>query len=201
MQLPTPLIVCTPVHNNLHPNTHAIVNDRYEQSAYVTELIDTTLLFRPICPLFLIFVFFFLNDTAPPEIYPLPLPDALPISSHKKRNQIPPGPPRRPEDLCRARPPRNGIHRDHSGDGRKHDSQWEPSRAVHGRRRARGVGRPLVAVLWSGRPRCDERRTRGGPEPRRDRGPSPGTNHHRTGLAPWSRSPRRSRRRSETGVA
>src|SRR2546430_16555514 len=26
------------------------------------------------------FFFFFLNDTAPPEIYPLPLPDALPIS-------------------------------------------------------------------------------------------------------------------------
>src|SRR2546422_2743902 len=26
------------------------------------------------------FFFFFFNDTAPPEIYPLPLPDALPIS-------------------------------------------------------------------------------------------------------------------------
>src|SRR3989337_489570 len=26
------------------------------------------------------FFFFFLNDPAPPEIYPLPLPDALPIS-------------------------------------------------------------------------------------------------------------------------
>src|SRR2546430_15207587 len=26
------------------------------------------------------FIFFFLNDPAPPEIYPLPLPDALPIS-------------------------------------------------------------------------------------------------------------------------
>src|SRR5256885_14592158 len=29
---------------------------------------------------FLLFFFFFFNDTAPPEIYPLPLHDALPIS-------------------------------------------------------------------------------------------------------------------------
>src|SRR4028118_1391816 len=29
--------------------------------------------------LFFVPFFFFLNDTAPPEIYPLPLPDALPI--------------------------------------------------------------------------------------------------------------------------
>src|ERR1041384_4510025 len=28
-----------------------------------------------------VIVFFFFKDTAPPEIYPLPLPDALPISS------------------------------------------------------------------------------------------------------------------------
>src|SRR2546428_10860887 len=34
----------------------------------------------PICILF----FFFLNDTAPPEISPLPLHDALPISSEQK---------------------------------------------------------------------------------------------------------------------
>src|SRR2546430_17580072 len=27
------------------------------------------------------YAFFFLNDTAPPKIYPLPLPDALPISA------------------------------------------------------------------------------------------------------------------------
>src|SRR5260370_42195549 len=32
-------------------------------------------------PLHTTFFFFFLNDTAPPEIYPLPLHDALPISN------------------------------------------------------------------------------------------------------------------------
>src|SRR5260370_858536 len=36
------------------------------------------LLFFIASPL-LFFFFFFLNDTAPPEIYPLPLPDPLPI--------------------------------------------------------------------------------------------------------------------------
>src|SRR2546421_9868994 len=39
------------------------------------------------------FFFFFLNDTATTEIYPLPLPDALPISA----------PPRRPAGGCRPR--------------------------------------------------------------------------------------------------
>src|SRR5256885_17031088 len=36
-----------------------------------------TFLFLFFC---ILFFFFFLNDTAPPEIYPLPLPDPLPIS-------------------------------------------------------------------------------------------------------------------------
>src|SRR2546430_13691569 len=31
------------------------------------------------------YFFFFLNDTAPPEIYPLPLPDALPIPGARRR--------------------------------------------------------------------------------------------------------------------
>src|SRR2546425_13151562 len=34
--------------------------------------------------LFFYFSFFFFNDTAPPEIYPLPLPDALPIKNRRK---------------------------------------------------------------------------------------------------------------------
>src|SRR2546429_2451643 len=34
------------------------------------------------------FFFFFFNDPAPPEIYPLPLHDALPISSQKSRQLV-----------------------------------------------------------------------------------------------------------------
>src|SRR2546422_8687067 len=50
--------------------------------SYSSIVLLLTLLYFPSSPfshLFLSF-FFFLNDTAPPEIYPLPLPDALPIS-------------------------------------------------------------------------------------------------------------------------
>src|SRR2546421_10082397 len=36
--------------------------------------------YRPLCLLF-----FFFNDTAPPEISPLPLPDALPICSPRAK--------------------------------------------------------------------------------------------------------------------
>src|SRR4051795_12927099 len=38
-------------------------------------------------------LFFFFNDGAPPEFYPFPLPDALPISS--RRSSRPPSPGRR----------------------------------------------------------------------------------------------------------
>src|SRR2546430_5709904 len=48
-------------------------------------LIRTSLLLHPLLVphllLFLILFFFFFNDRAPPEFYPLPLHDALPISS------------------------------------------------------------------------------------------------------------------------
>src|SRR2546430_888350 len=37
------------------------------------------------CARFLCFFFFFLNNPAPPEISPLPLPAALPISPHRER--------------------------------------------------------------------------------------------------------------------
>src|SRR2546430_13616093 len=40
------------------------------------------------CQLFIgfkLFIFFFLNDPAPPEFYPFPLPDALPISIPARR--------------------------------------------------------------------------------------------------------------------
>src|SRR2546426_10541126 len=52
--------------------------------------------------------FFFLNDPAPPEIYPLPLPDALPISCHARRALARgAGSPRR--SPRRARPPPRGL--------------------------------------------------------------------------------------------
>src|SRR2546430_7189517 len=38
--------------------------------------------------MFLCFLFFFFNDTAPTEIYPLPLHDALPIFSAASRSSI-----------------------------------------------------------------------------------------------------------------
>src|ERR1035437_11135496 len=37
---------------------------------------------RGVLVLHAVLAFFFFNDTAPPEISPLPLPDALPICSH-----------------------------------------------------------------------------------------------------------------------
>src|SRR3954462_10051686 len=40
-------------------------------------------------PRFTLDVFFFLNDPAPPEIYPLPLPDALPIFPPRRRAAAP----------------------------------------------------------------------------------------------------------------
>src|SRR4051795_3618210 len=51
------------------------------------QLFQPYLLLRPrVLPdaacLRLCLFFFFFNDTAPPEIYPLPLPDALPIFLH-----------------------------------------------------------------------------------------------------------------------
>src|SRR5256886_6139148 len=41
--------------------------------------------FSTILRFLLIFFFFFFNDPAPPEIYPLPLPDALPICERDRR--------------------------------------------------------------------------------------------------------------------
>src|ERR1039458_739843 len=65
---------------------------RYKQNrigrlASTAHLLDRSLS-QPIQPssyyfLSPIFFFFFFNDRAPPEIYPLPLPDALPISENR----------------------------------------------------------------------------------------------------------------------
>src|SRR2546429_7993987 len=46
-----------------------------------------------------LFFFFFFNDTATPEIYPLPLPDALPIWN--RRTSAPERPGRRPDGIAR----------------------------------------------------------------------------------------------------
>src|SRR2546427_1160090 len=48
----------------------------------------------------LYYFFFFFNDTAPPEIYPLSLPDALPISPRSPVHSPP-----APASLCRLRSP------------------------------------------------------------------------------------------------
>src|SRR4051812_50230843 len=47
----------------------------------------TLFFFSMVLPSF-IFFFFFLNDPAPPEIYPLPLPDALPIYRRAARRGV-----------------------------------------------------------------------------------------------------------------
>src|SRR5256885_16276644 len=78
-----------------------------------------------------IYVFFFLKDTATPEFYPLPLPDALPIS---------PG-----ADLRdRGRPPRP-------------DPDPRRARAAADRQRARGARGPLPGSPADHRPRRHRR--------------------------------------------
>src|SRR2546430_15668224 len=59
--------------------------------------------------LHLFVLFFFLNDTAPPDIYPLPLPAALPIFAwralcfSRPAAQFPGAPPRRAQGFHRLR--------------------------------------------------------------------------------------------------
>src|SRR3712207_6984714 len=62
-------------------------------------------------------VFFFFNDTATPEIYTLPLHDALPISgrsSHRRRRRAARGAPRPARPRPRARAERAGPPRERS---------------------------------------------------------------------------------------
>src|SRR2546421_10085794 len=53
----------------------------------------------------LFFFFFFFNDRAPPEIYPLPLPAALPISARAAAACLVPPPPPRSSRGPRSRDP------------------------------------------------------------------------------------------------
>src|SRR5256712_10080996 len=60
-------------------------------------------------------LFFFFNDPATPEIYPLPLPDALPIYRRSPRHPPGAGDGDDPHRVAWPRPP--GVHRLPRGDG------------------------------------------------------------------------------------
>src|SRR3712207_9096754 len=79
--------------------------------------------------------FFFFNDTAPPEIYTLPLHDALPISG-----------------LARAPPRRLGLPRPAGGDRRRAGTRLR-RQARHRALRHRRVQRPLPGVGGAARRR------------------------------------------------
>src|SRR3989449_8661853 len=80
-----------------------------------------------------IFFFFFFNDTAPTEFYPLPLHDALPIPVRPR------GPPPRPRHGPAAR--RAARARQHRGPGEPLGPRLSPgpSRRVAGRGAARAA--------------------------------------------------------------
>src|SRR2546430_13844768 len=65
----------------------------------------------------LCFFFFFLNDTAPPEISPLPLPDAFPISGQVGPRLLPEQPFGRGADHRRVRGDGAGVARRRGGLG------------------------------------------------------------------------------------
>src|SRR3989441_280193 len=101
-----------------------------------TYNLDETLLSRCCCyfcshcrrvrPRTASFFFFFFNDPAPPEIYPLPLPDALPISAA------------RPAELGDERQVEDGErHEDAVLDGERHGRDREGASRV-------ALGRPDV---------------------------------------------------------
>src|SRR5256886_15736300 len=85
--------------------------------------------------------FFFLNDPAPPETYPLPLPDALPIS-------LPP----RAGGARGAEPPaRSGRHDEQERRPSAGPRRGEPSRNLVRRVQADRLRRGIVLVLQIGR--------------------------------------------------
>src|SRR2546428_12342289 len=77
-------------------------------------------------------IFFFFNDPAPPEIYPLPLPDALPISPPGGAGSGSPGSTAAP---TRCRSPRPGVpsaRRSTSGSGSCSDATIVTDTSVGG---------------------------------------------------------------------
>src|SRR3989441_6185490 len=134
----------------------------------------------------LMFLFFFFNDPAPPEIYPLPLPDALPIPRRlrhlRHRRGAParlPGAHRQGEDGLLERPDGRvrapAVRRGHAGDRGGHGRGGE-ARRDHGRRRRRlgggrrGLRRQAHARLHRRRRRARVSRGETAPGRRRARG-------------------------------
>src|SRR2546422_349430 len=82
----------------------------------------------------LLLLFFFFNDTAPPEIYTLPLPDALPISRAGGARGA-------------ERPARSGRHDGEEGRPPAGPRRGEPSRNLVRRAQADRLRRGIVLVL------------------------------------------------------
>src|SRR5256886_12787174 len=82
------------------------------------------------------FLFFFLNDTAPPEIYSLPLPDALPIFAEIARRVEPAVV---NIDTVSAAPPQT-AGKDGDEDNDDSDNPLLDMLRRHARRPSRGVG-------------------------------------------------------------
>src|SRR2546427_544404 len=79
--LPIPLFVLTSYLAfilRLYP--HILFVSIHTVFFFLSTLSSTYFLHPLLCCTFSLFFFFFLNDPAPPEISPFPLPDALPIS-------------------------------------------------------------------------------------------------------------------------
>src|SRR2546427_5877513 len=63
----------------LYDHRYTAIVIAYLRSTHIRYRCSISCLFFNLCRHYFYFFFFFFNDTAPPEIYTLPLPDALPI--------------------------------------------------------------------------------------------------------------------------
>src|SRR5687768_8001076 len=70
-------------NNNNPPSKHTTISDTHRQIRHISRITDydllTLLIFTQSFCSYIIFIFFFFNDTATTEIYTLSLHDALPI--------------------------------------------------------------------------------------------------------------------------
>src|SRR5256884_207500 len=73
------IIACTYGHHCM--STETAMKRRYPYTKYVQTYFSTCVffVFSGLNNSFIVFFFFFFNNPAPPEIYPFPLPDPLPI--------------------------------------------------------------------------------------------------------------------------
>src|SRR2546430_14396110 len=90
-----------------------------------------------------IFFFFFFNDPAPPEIYPLPLHVALPISARRAGAAVPPA--------CRPRPAGDRAANATARARRAHAGGRRRGARVEGARGARAGARPARRAAQIGR--------------------------------------------------